>query len=147
MTNTVFANQGPEGLLTVAPGKGAASAIAFSTVYNSTLICPDGGSLVTLRNNIFLNEKAGAPANTVTGTQCAHYYDLIKPQAASPNGANNILGMDPRFVNAGAADFHLMLGSPAIDAADAAATQATDYDGTQRPQGVRRDIGAFEYKP
>jgi hypothetical protein len=55
--------------------------------------------------------------------------------------------MDPRFVNAAGGDFHLMTGSPAIDAADPAATLSTDYDGTARPQGAGRDLGAFEYKP
>jgi hypothetical protein len=83
----------------------------------------------------------------VTGTQCSHSYDLIKPQSATPTGANNILNQDPRFVDGANGDFHLVAGSPAIDAADPAATNAVDYDGTARPQGTGRDIGAFEYKP
>jgi hypothetical protein len=71
---------------------------------------------------------------------------MIKPQSASP-GSTNLLNMDPRFVNAANGDFHLMTGSPAIDAADPAATLSTDYDGVSRPQGAGRDLGAFEYKP
>jgi hypothetical protein len=71
---------------------------------------------------------------------------MIKPQVTSP-GATNLLNMDPRFVNAAQGDFHLMAGSPAIDAADPTATLSTDYDGVSRPQGAGRDLGAFEYKP
>lgn len=59
----------------------------------------------------------------------------------------NMLAVDPRFTNAAAGDYHLMTGSPAIDAADPSATVSTDYDGTARPQGSLREIGAFEYKP
>lgn len=56
-------------------------------------------------------------------------------------------GMNPLFVNAAAGDFHLMTGSPAIDAADPASTEPADHEGTPRPQGAGRDIGAFERKP
>jgi hypothetical protein len=69
----------------------------------------------------------------------------VKPQGTAPPGANNLMNVDPRFVNAAAGDFHLVAGSPAIDAADPAATEASDYDGTTRPQGAGRDIGAFEF--
>jgi hypothetical protein len=58
-----------------------------------------------------------------------------------------LINIAPGFVNPSAGDFHLMSTSPAIDAADPAATISADYDGTPRPQGARRDIGAFEYKP
>jgi hypothetical protein len=55
--------------------------------------------------------------------------------------------MDPKFVNAAGGDFHLMAGSPAIDAADPAVTQTLDFDGVARPQGAGRDMGAFEHEP
>lgn len=42
-------------------------------------------------------------------------------------------------------DYHLMAGSPAIDKVDS--TIDDDVDGQFRPQGVRGDYGADEYKP
>ena len=67
---------------------------------------------------------------------------------------------DPRFVAAGAADFHLQAGSPAIDSANTSvATQPlVDFDGSGRyddpatpDTGVGpvtfADRGAFEYRP
>jgi hypothetical protein len=59
----------------------------------------------------------------------------------------NILNVDPKLANPSIGDFHLLVGSPAIDAADPNATLDTDYDGITRPQGTARDIGALEYKP
>ena len=122
------------------------SSLGFSTVYNATLLCGDASTRLVSTNNIFLNETTGAPANTLTGTSCTHNYVMVKPQTTLA-GSNNILNSDPRFANTVANDFHLLAGSPAIDAADPAATEPVDYEGTTRPQGARRDIGAFEYKP
>ncbi|MBV8761599.1 MAG: hypothetical protein JO257_30165 [Deltaproteobacteria bacterium] len=125
------------------------SSISFSTIYNTVLKCPtvQGNGSLSSSSNIILNRRVGAPADTATGVDCTHAYDLITPQSTALTGTGNILGADPKFVNASSNDFHLMMGSPAIDAADPAATITTDYDGTMRPQGARRDIGAFEYKP
>lgn len=123
------------------------SKVSFTTFYNVEWTCPDGNIIFESRNNVFLNLAANAPANTLSGTRCNHQYSLVMPQADPPSGANNMLNMDPRFVNAAAGDFHLMAGSPAIDAADPAATEAADFDGVARPQGAGRDLGAFEYRP
>ena len=55
---------------------------------------------------------------------------------------------DPQLVNpAGAENFHLLPGSPAINAADRTAARTTPFDvfGTARPQGLKPDIGAVEF--
>jgi hypothetical protein len=147
ITNSVFRDQLTKGAIFATDTGELPSTVAFSTFYNSTWACGDGSVLIASRNNLFLNETTGAPASTVTGTRCTHSYDMIKPQASAPTGSNNILGADPLFVNASAGDFHLMPTSPAIDTADPSATESVDYEGTARPQGIKRDVGAFEYKP
>jgi hypothetical protein len=144
ITNSVFTNSGTMyGALDSTQDAGLVSSVQFSTFYDSTWGC--SGTVVS-SNNIFVNDRSGAPANTVTGP-CTHSYSLIKPQATAPTGSNLLINIAPGFVNPSAGDFHLMSTSPAIDAADPAATISADYDGTPRPQGARRDIGAFEYKP
>ncbi|MDB4952468.1 MAG: hypothetical protein JWO36_37 [Myxococcales bacterium] len=145
-TNSVFRNQGMHGAIFVGINV-ATSSVQFSTFHNTFWGCPNGTPVFSSKDNLFLNEIAGAPANTVYGTQCVHTYDLVKPQTATPAGSNNTLGMDPRFKDALTGDFHLLAGSPAIDTADPAASETIDFDGTSRPQGAHRDVGAFEYKP
>lgn len=54
-------------------------------------------------------------------------------------------GPDPQFVNFAAKDFHLAVGSPAID--QAVTGPAYDFEGDARPQGAKFDYGADEYKP
>ena len=67
---------------------------------------------------------------------------------------------DPRFRNSGTADFHLLAGSPAIDAANSGAaasraptSTATAASTTRRPPNTGigpiayADRGAFEFQP
>ena len=50
--------------------------------------------------------------------------------------------------NGGPTQTHALLGgSPAIDAAGAAACPATDQRGVSRPQGAACDAGAYEREP
>jgi parallel beta-helix repeat protein len=79
--------------------------------------------------------------------------------AATGQEANGIF-KDPQFANAGASNFQLTEGSPAIDSANAAASgeQSTDILGNSRvddpsvsntgnPAGSYYDRGAYEYQP
>jgi len=58
-------------------------------------------------------------------------------------GADHVEGL-PGFVASPAADYHLVEGSPAIDAGSSMAAPADDFDGVLRPQGAGYDIGAYE---
>lgn len=94
---------------------------------------------LTLSNNIIYG-NGGSGAKQVGGDHCSWSYSIIGPDAAPGVGVRNL---DPQLTR----DFHLAPGSPAIDHADPRATTAVDFDGDDRPQGRRRDIGADEYAP
>src|SRR5207248_2975474 len=95
-------------------------------------------------NNVYY---ATTGTNVVSGTACNHTYSIMKPQMTAPPGdMTNKLGVDPAFANPAIGDFHLLTTSPAIDAAANTATDPIDFDGVSRPQGARRDMGAYEFK-
>lgn len=116
--------------------------VAFSTfVLPSYALC--NGQL-NFENDIFYS--TGNYGYSIShGSTCTSSFDhnLAFPQDA-PIGNGMLIG-DPKFVNLAAGDYHLMLGSPAIDAANPAASDAVDFDGVSRPQGNNRDLGAFEF--
>ncbi len=57
---------------------------------------------------------------------------------------NNLLGLDPRFVNANAKNFKLQSSSPAIDEGTASFPLKDDLEKSLRPKGAGVDIGAYE---
>ena len=66
-------------------------------------------------------------------------------------GASGNISQDPLFRNAAAGDYHLLIGSPAIDSGTANLAPSTDIDGLGRPadgngDGVAQfDMGAYEF--
>ncbi len=79
------------------------------------------------------------PGYTGLFTMVATYSDI---QGGWPGMGN--IDADPLF--AGAGDYHLQSGSPAVDVVPAGMAPATDIEGTSRPYpaGGLADIGAFE---
>jgi len=65
-------------------------------------------------------------------------------------GEGDLSDASPSFVNPLMGNYHLLTGSPAIDAGSAAGAPATDFDGRSRPldgndDGVTAyDIGTYE---
>jgi hypothetical protein len=94
-------------------------------------------------NNIFLHVDNGTNTAFVSGSACSTTHSLFDTDVVLPVATGNISG-NAVFVNSAGGNYHLMTGSPGINAADPDATLATDIDGEARPQGGRHDMGADE---
>ena len=102
-----------------------------NTVYKSGfqgLYCYDGESTIVKNNISYLSGRENIFSGCV-------------------NQLSNNLITDPRFVNPAAGDFHLLSGSPAINAgANLFSVGVTkDFAGGARPQTGPFEIGAYEY--
>lgn len=100
-------------------------------------------------NNTISDNTAGIevyPGATATSIQNNISYGNTLNYSNSGGGtspSNNLFGVDPLFVNAAAANFHLQPGSPGINAGVTLSNVTTDIAGTLRPIGAY-DIGAYE---
>ncbi len=88
------------------------------------------GSGVTISNNLTFGNTVNI---NLTGGGSDFTYTL-----------GPVITANPLFV--GSNDYHLQIGSPAIDAGSTLATITQDYYGGTRPQNVKYDIGASEYQ-
>jgi hypothetical protein len=114
--------------------------------------CVEVSAPITLSSSIVWDNRAGGSVSEVGGAQCTWTYSIIGPQEQVQAGDQN-LNVDPKIIGFSEdvlrANYHLMPDSPAIDAADPAATERTDIDGERRPaaRGAgRADIGADEVR-
>jgi len=123
---------------------------------NRGQIFPNQGKNTRIINNIMF-----APAGRYVMQDCCPNTNLIVDYnlfwSGSGSPAASLIGKtgthdkkaDPLFVNASVdpavADFHLGVGSPAIDAGTSSGAPAVDFDGNARPFGAGIDMGAYEY--
>ncbi len=105
---------------------------------------------VEIKNNIFdlsnSNSNAFHVFNKEKNASLALQNNLYWPKAVRLNKLSDsspVIG-DPRFVNPGEKDFHLLPGSAAIDKGIPLGEVSYDKDGIKRPQGTAPDLGAFE---
>ncbi len=153
-----------------------------NTIYNcdAGLLYPGGGQLkVRMANNIIANiaEPAyhiGIVVSDVANLSEMHHnliwqsgslgtrirwggttYSLAAFKAAFANQGEGCIEADPKFVNAGADDYHLQSTSPAVDKGCTVNVYTTfrnlygldiqvDCEGRSRPAGAACDMGAYE---
>jgi parallel beta-helix repeat protein len=114
-----------------------------------------GRTSLTLTNNIVVSHTYGiyAHANCTATARYTLFYENTSGDTGgngSISSSDVITGHDPLFMNPAGWSYHLLAGSPAIDAADPAGVPpapATDIDGQKRPIGSGVDIGADEAQP
>jgi hypothetical protein len=116
-----------------------------------------------IRNNIFYDPAGGYAmawdleplVNVVITNNVASGQLLLSGADGSPvttlppgmSESNNRFATDPMFVNPAAYDFHLRLGSPAIDWGLSLSEVLSDIEWRSRPQGSGYDVGAYERVP
>jgi gliding motility-associated-like protein len=100
-------------------------------------------SNIELTNDIVWKSGTAYPGPVVTGNNVPFFnnsdVDLVTPLVGGGN-----LDADPLFVNAAGNDFHLTPCSPCIDKGYDLFNVTTDFEGTVRPQGAAKDMGAYE---
>jgi hypothetical protein len=97
------------------------------------------------QNNIFYASPTDTQFyDSTTGFTGGHNLYFGIPQSNIPAFDKTSLYADPKFVNVGALNLQILVGSPVVDAGVATAAR-TDFTGLPRPQGSAFDIGAYEF--
>ena len=123
--------------------------LVYGNLYDGITV--HGTNTQVYNNTVYQNGTAGpygfsiSASNAVVRNNISYQNSVNYTDAGSGTVADhNLLGVDAKFVNAAAGDFHLQAGSPAIDAGATISMVTTDLGGLARPQGAGYDIGAFE---
>ena len=154
-------------------GDGAEGPKGMQIYHNTVDQAPDGrwalliwntAGPIVVRNNVLYNRNPSRggityldPSDVANTDSDYNVMDLV-----TPDDSNTVytlaewqaLGHEPHslvsgplsalFVDANNRDYHLPLGSPALDNGETLASVPEDIEGTPRPQGPASDIGAYE---
>jgi hypothetical protein len=124
--------------------------ISYANAYEGILLRSSTNALIC-NNTTYKNGAGGISKESGSGAICKNNLTLgdgTTEIAGCDTASNNLAtGLaSSNFVNASADDFHLIFGSPALDAGtNLSPTVTTDFDGVARPQGSAYDIGAYEF--
>jgi hypothetical protein len=165
--SVVFANNTVTGNKAVnAEGGGIALALelpsATADIYNNIIfdnaafngtICPNGcNDIMNLDNGggVFTPTNSGSVVNVFNNDYSDIFFQCDVNQGCQPH--QNVdpvtnIHLDPLLASAGSGDFHLLPGSPAIDAGTAfgPVIPTKDFSGNPRNQGKGIDMGALEF--
>jgi len=100
---------------------------------------------VNVLNNILV-ARTGRYMNTnYSNTNVTTNYNIYDNGNPVVSGPNDLWG-DPLFVNATTGDFHVNIGSKAIDTGSAGLAPTNDFSYSPRPKGAAPDRGAYEHQ-
>ncbi|MBN1536706.1 MAG: right-handed parallel beta-helix repeat-containing protein [Anaerolineales bacterium] len=108
---------------------------------------------LTVYNNIFYNNGSGSQINDNASKIGSvwdynlHYPDFSWPSKQPEYDQHSLFGIDPRFRNPSAGDYHLRTFSPAIDQGIPLSGFNYDKEFLVRPQIAGWDIGPYEAMP
>ncbi len=128
----------------------AGNVLNCTIIGNSAVNLAGGGlylsNVATSRNCIVYYNAAPATANVQIGGS-----PVLDRCCTVPAAGVDAITNEPGFANRLARDFHLLPGSPCIDAGTAEQAPGDDYDGNPRPVAGQAsapalfDVGAYEY--
>jgi parallel beta-helix repeat protein len=140
INNTIYRNQSPQGSGILADGFDRQSRIVNNIIVAApgqfAVLC---GNFNDVNPPIFQNNDVVAPFGSPYAGLCTNQ-----------TGLNGNISVDPGFANEEGGDFHLLPGSPAIDAGINDGTLQVDFDGVARlldgdGDGIPViDLGAYE---
>jgi len=117
--------------------------IASPTIASGSAVYGDDQAAVFMTNTLIASHTIGIDASAITAGDWNTLFDNVTtPYSGTVISVGGITGT-AGFVNPMAADYHLSLGSAALDAGIDAGVYA-DFDGQVRPQGAGFDIGYDE---
>jgi hypothetical protein len=127
--------------ISVANGIGTVSSSTIANSFSGTTAYPAGVDCAMSAGIKFRSTIVWGPSNRPVAPGC----NIDNTSIVGPTGITGVMNIDPLFANAASGNYHLTSGSPAIDKVDTGPEH--DFEGDARPQGVKFDIGADEYKP